>query len=65
MPSLTVNLSAFQIEKATAYARRHRVQVEDVIVKALDHFLAVAEAEAEQSPDVTGPGPSDPSEGRP
>jgi hypothetical protein len=46
MPSVLVELSSDQLEQAQTYAERHEISLEEVISRAVDHFLALACADS-------------------
>jgi hypothetical protein len=46
MPSVIVELSSDQLEQAQTYAERHEISLEEVISRAMDHFLALAWADS-------------------
>lgn len=46
MPSVTFELSSDQWDQVQAYAALHEIPVEEVICRALEHFLALARTDS-------------------
>jgi hypothetical protein len=42
MPTVTIDLPRAQLDEVEVYALRHQLSVADVMVRALDRFLALA-----------------------